>query len=381
MGRARGASHGAGRVSAGMVTPMPKRRRRYPRRRGFGSVARKRRWLTVSVAAGFTLIGGFVAVVAVQLGPAERPYESSVDESFAASVAPIADESNDTGNELSSMLGGADTRLSFASLVATLDSMVGDANEAVGQFETLSTPSDLTDAAASCLDALRSRAQVLGGFRSSVATLVSRSATDPGGRSGLARAETSIEHLGLSLAGADESWSDCRRAMFDAPGKGRNSIPSSVWVGAQAVWDGASVVDFIDDLTLSAPLVPSPPLAIAAVSVSPPAVVTLRGVDELPLTTSLYLHVVVADRNDLEEEDVVATVSVEPLGTQGEPDSASSEASIGPGQSLSFHPPALKVTPGASYKLEVTVTGPGQSGPALRSYRIAVDSASGITPS
>ncbi len=124
----------------------------------------------MSIAVGIALVGIFVAVVAVQLGPAERIYDRSLDASFAASVAPIADESNDTGSELSSMLGGADARLSFASLVATLDSMIGDANAAVGQFETLSTPGDLTGAASSCLSALESRASVLEAFRSSVAT-------------------------------------------------------------------------------------------------------------------------------------------------------------------------------------------------------------------
>ncbi|MGO9344134.1 MAG: hypothetical protein ACLP6E_16730 [Acidimicrobiales bacterium] len=322
-----------------------------------------------------------MAVVAVQIGPAERTYESSVDESFAASVTPIADESNDTGSELSSMLGGADARIGSASLVATLDSMIGDANEAVGQFETLSTPPDLTGAASSCLSALESRARILGTFRSSVATLVSMSATDAGRRSDEAQAESSIEHLGLSLGAADESWSDCRSAMLDAPGRSRNSVPSSVWVGPDPAWEQASVVSFIDDLTQSAPLVPTPPLVITAVSASPPAVVTLRGVDELPVTSTLTLHVVVADKNNLEEKGVVATVSLTPVGATGDPASSSSEASIGPGQAFSFHPRALEVSPGASYTLEVTVTGPGQSAPAVRSYRISVDSSNGVTTS
>ncbi len=364
-----------------MVTPMPKRRQRYPRRKGFGAVALKRRWLTLSLATGLTVIGAFVAVVAVQIGPAERTYESSVDESFAASLTPIADESNDTGNELSAMLGGADAKIGFESLVATLDSMIGDANQAVGQFETLSTPSDLTGAASSCLSALRSRARILGTFRSSVATLASVSATDPGSRSEEAQADSSIEHLGFSLAGADASWSECRVAMLDAPGSSRNSVPASVWVGPGSAWEQESVVSFIDDLTQSAPLVPRPPLLIAAVSASPPAVVTSSGVDELPLTSSLVLHVVVTDSNNLEEKGVVVTVSLTPTGSVGDPASSSSKASIGPGQAFSFHPPALQVSPGASYILEVRVTGPDQSTPAVRRYRISIESPNGVTTS
>jgi hypothetical protein len=258
--------------------------------------------------------------------------------------------------------------------------MVGDANQVVGQFETLATPRNLTGAASSCLSALRSRARDLGQFRSSVATLVSLSATDAGGRSDEALAETSIEHLGLSLAAADESWSECRNAMTLAPGRAGNLVPASVWVGSQPVWGGASVVNFIDDLTGTAPLSPTPPLVIAAVSADPPAVVTLHGIDELPLTSTLSLHIVVADRNNLEEKGVVARISVTPIGAAGASDSTSSEASIGPGQAFSFHPPALKVTPGATYTLEVTVTGPAQSAPIARSYRISVDSANGVTP-
>jgi hypothetical protein len=362
-----------------MVTPMPNRRRRYSRRKGLAGLARKPRWLTVSFAAGLTLVTGFVAVVAVQIGPAERPFQSSIDQSYAASVSPIANESNDTGNELASMLGGADSKLGMSTLVATLDSMVGDANQAVGQFEALTTPPDLSGAASSCLSALRSRARVLGEFRSSVATLVSLSATDQGGRTDEAQAEASIEHLGLSLAGADESWSECRSAMLTAPGRTRNSVPASDWVGTQPVWGGSSVVNFIDDLTVTAPLVPAPPLVIAAVSGTPPAVITLHGVDELPLTSTLSVHIVVLDRNNLQENGVVAKVAVTPTGTSGSPDSSSSEAAIGPGQAFSFHPPALKVSPGASYTLTVTVTGPRQAAPIVRTYRISVDSSTGVT--
>ncbi len=364
-----------------MVTPMPKRRRRYSRRKGLRVFALERRWLTISLAVGLTVIGAFVAVVAVQIGPAERTYESSVDESFAASVTPIADESNDTGNELSSMLGGADAKIGFESLVATLDSMIGDANEAVGQFETLSTPSDLTGAASSCLSALQSRARILGTFRSSVATLASIPATDQGSRSDEAEAESSIEHLAFSLATADASWSACRVEMLDAPGSSRNSVPASVWVGPGSAWEQASVVSFIDDLTQSAPLVPRPPLVIAAVSVSPPAVVTSGGVDELPLTSSVALHIVVADKDNQEENGVVATVSLTPTGSVGNSASSSSKASIGPGQAFSFHPPALLVSPGATYVLQVTVTGPGKSAPAVSRYRISIESPNGVTTS
>ncbi len=363
---------------------MPKRRRRYSRRKGLGGVARNRRWLTVSGTAAITLIGGFVAVVAVQIGPAERSYESSVDETFAASLTPIANESNNTGNELSSMLGGADARLGSPTLVATLDSMVGDADQAVNQFETLTAPRNLTGAAQECLFALQSRAQVLGVFRSSVATLIAGPTTGLRGQSGVgvgtAQAETSIEHLGSNLSVADESWSDCRNTVLDSPGRGQNSVPQSVWVGALPVWQGASVVNFIDSLTQSAPQVSAPPLLIVGVSAQPPAVVTVHGVDQLPMTNSLSLHIVVADRNNLEEAGVVASIVLTPLGATGKPDSVSSKATIGPGHAFSFHPPPLEVTPGASYRIDLTVTGPGQTTPAVRRYLVSVDSAgSGVT--
>ena len=77
----------------------------------------------------------------------------------------------------------------------------------------------------------------------------------------------------------------------------------------------------------------------------------------------------------------MVTVSMRPIGSLGTAVSRSAEASIGPGQSVSFHPQALPATPGASYKLEVAVSGPGLSKAVARSYRITVASASGIPTS
>jgi hypothetical protein len=372
-----------------MVTRMPKRRRRYSRRHGLvGAAARRRRLFVVVMLAGI-LVGGFFAIVAVQVSPAERIYERNIDSSFATLVTPIAEESNDTGSELVLMLGGGDSGLTNPALVATLDSMVGDADSAVGDFEALTPPSVLERAASSCLSALQGRARALGKFRSAVTTLLQGPVVDPSGAGqlsgqsapGTAQAETSIESLSSTLTATDNSWIDCRQDLLEAPGRGANTIPASAWVGGLDVWRQASLSSFITDLFSSAPRVALQPLAIVAVAGNPPAVVTDRGADVLPDTTLYSLHVVVADVGSSEERDVVVTVSMRPFGSLGTAVSETAEATIQAGQSVSFHPPALRVTPGATYGLEVAVSGPGRQNPAPHGYRITIASSSGIPTS
>ena len=137
-----------------MVTRMPKKRRRYSRRRGLVGAAARRRRLVVAALAAVIVVGGFFTIVGFQVGPAERIYQRNIDTSFATLVTPIARESNGTGLELTSILGGGDSSLGKKNLVATLASMVGDADSAVSEFKVLTPPANLTGAADSCLSAL-----------------------------------------------------------------------------------------------------------------------------------------------------------------------------------------------------------------------------------
>lgn len=170
--------------------------------------------------------------------------------------------------------------------------------------------------------------------------------------------------------------------MLRAPGRGANSVPESAWVQFDAsVWQQASVTGFITALAESAPRVARSPLPIVTVSGSPPAVVTSHNSDVLPVTNEYSVHVIVADVGDKEERDVVVTVSLQPIGSTGAEASRSAVGSILPGQSASFHPLPLPVTPGASYTLSVQVTGPGQATPLTRTYNITIASESGIPTS
>jgi hypothetical protein len=373
--------HKDGGGAAGMVTRMPKKRRRYSRRRGLvGAAARRRRLLVVGLAA-VIVVGGFFTIVGFQVGPAERIYQRNIDTSFATLVTPIARESNGTGLELTSILGGGDSSLGKKNLVATLASMVGDADSAVSEFKVLTPPANLDGAADSCLSALQGRASAMAAFESAVATLLQGPTADAG-HDGTSQAETSIEHLASALTITDDSWSSCRNALLRAPGQEANSVPASAWTGFDAsVWQQASVTGFITALAESAPHVAVPPLAIVTVSGNPPAVVTSGSADVLPTTDGYSLHVVVADVGDKAEHDVVVTVALKPIGSKGSAESRSADGSILAGQSASFHPPTLPVTPGATYTLSVQVTGPGQTAPATRIYKIIVASESGVPTS
>jgi hypothetical protein len=365
-----------------MVTRVARKRRRFSRRHGLGGpAARRRRNLIVAVVAVAVVVGGFIATVAVQVGPAERVYERSVNSSFAALIVPIAKETNGTGADLSSMLAGGYSNLDRANFLATLDSLVGEASTAVEQFKVLSPPRNLSKAAASCLSALKTRATALAAFRQAVAVLLaspgSTTASDPTGQTAaVTQAELSIENLGQTISTSDDTWSTCRHLLLAAPGRGRNSVPVSDWTASESLFQGTSVDSFVSSLTSTAP--PAEPLKIVAVAGEPASVIKLHDAEVLPVTSTFSVHVVVLDTTTMQERNVVATASIVPLGPTGERQSVSSEATIEAGGSFSFHPAALKVTPGATYLLQVTVTGPGQGTPSTDSYRIAVSTATGV---
>jgi len=367
-----------------MVTRMPKRRRRYSRRRGLGVVAtRKRRRLTLTVAAVTIVVGGFAAIVIVQLAPAEQTYQGSLDSTFAASLGPIARESNYTGSELISMLGHGRGRLDVASFVATLDAMIGNSDQAIAQFETLTPPGGIARASSSCLSSLRERADALTSLRATVADVLDDTATvetgnDSATTGSASETEASMGQIDSTLLAADQMWSTCRHRLLEAPGRQHNLVPASSWVGHSDVWRPATVDQFAETLIGAASSSTNGTLVIAAVSGDPPAVVTVDGADVIPVTTTLSLHIVVENSGSVAEADVVTTASLKPMGSTGQPGSSRATASIGAGQSYSFHPAPLRVVAGATYTVTVTVTGPGQAVPATRIYRITVDSPGGL---
>jgi hypothetical protein len=192
-----------------------------------------------------------------------------------------------------------------------------------------------------------------------------------------AQAETSIERLSSDLTSADHSWSACRSALMGAPGKRANSIPSSAWIGSMKVWSDSSVSALVTALAGSAASTAGKPLVLVAVKAEPAAVVIPTGAYVLPSTSKLSLFVVVEDVSSMPEKNVTVTVSVQATGDSGTPESSSSVASIGAGESFSFHPAALSVAPGSAYALVVTATGARQSSPATHTYAVTIAGANG----
>jgi hypothetical protein len=359
-----------------MVTRMPKRRRRYSLRKGLGSVAiRRRRRVAVACSALIVVIGAFLAIVAVQVTPAERIYVASLDATFATSMNPIAKETNYTGSELSSMLKDPGNKLVRATFVANLDAMVGDANQAVTQFETLTPPGNLSRPASECLSALRARANGLATFRTAIAAVL---ADPPGDAQSAPSAESSIDQVRSVLSSSDSSWSVCRQGVLEAPYRGRNALPESVWVGSKTQWGQVALAGFVSDIA-SIVTSATQPISILAVSIDPPSVVTIAGSDVLPTTSRVSVHVVVRNMTNTEEPNVAVKVSLVP--TQGASSAsgvhAESTAALAGGQAASFHPAALEVSAGTPYELEVTATESGGGVSVTRRYRISIAPESG----
>ncbi|MFZ0666336.1 MAG: hypothetical protein WAM97_11320 [Acidimicrobiales bacterium] len=373
---------------------MPNRRRRYLRRRSrnrsLGVAAlRRRRRLSAGLVVVAIVVGVFAAVVIDQIPRAERPYESSLDSTFATSVAPIAEASNYTGTELSSVLGQR-SHVDLNTFQATLASMIGDADQAVSDFEGLNPPGQIQAATLSCLASLKMRAAALATLHQAVATVLTNplSAEATGSAT---QAESTIEQLSSTLSTSDHRWATCRSELLKAPGKRENSVPVSAWVGSPSTWDSDGVVGFVQALLDAGSAGAGQPLAIVAISSTPPSEVTVGGYDVLPVTNSVDLHVVVENTSTLAEHDVTVKATLSPIAVKGNPGStaptasaastvsAAMTASIAAGQSVSLHLSPLQVTPGDDYLLDVTASEPGMTQPVSRSYRIEIESTRGVT--
>lgn len=339
-------------------------RRRLRRRRGVGRGAARLVAPLVVVAVIVILAVGAVA----QIGPASGPDRRTVDRSFAVLANAVAVQSNVSGAALNDLLtdGPGLPRMPFFS---DLSSLGADTGRDVRQLAALTPPDPSGATIRQCGTSMMDRQRAATEVGSALERLL-------GGRQGLgggneAEAASALGRAGSLLTTADASWAACRRTLRRSPGGAR--LQASTWVSHPGLWTPGSLGPFVAALVSSASLAPVHRLSLLALSTVPASVPGGAGVSVLPPTSALHVRVVLANVGNVDEPGVVLSVSAVPQGTARVPPPVRMRAGVDAGDSLALSPPPLRVGPGRSYVLQITVTGPGGATASVtESVRVSV---------
>jgi len=306
-----------------------------------------------TVIAG--VIAGLVVAVliggALYVGRASEAYRSDVDRSYVAQGAILAQQSNRTGAELRALMGTMATS-GRTSLRRRLDTLALASSQTAASAAALSPPSPTVHGFAASLVA---RARAVNEVRSAVDGLLGMSGK---GALPVPRAAAQIAGAGALLVHADRTYAAARRGFHAGPGSA--SLPRSVWVVDSGTWESGPVQTLAQDVATSPTLAPLSRVVLLPdnVRITPSAVprVTPGGPSILPPTRALRVTAVVADEGNIAATDVVVSARV--TTPQGAADSSSARASLAPGASVTVTLPKLKVVPGDSYALTVSVAPP-----------------------
>lgn len=310
----------------------------------------------VVVIALFVLIGG-----AIEVGKVSGPYRRDVNRSYVAQGTVLVGQSNQTGAQLRSLMGRMATLrqipLRRTTLQQQLDALASASSQDATSAAALSPPSPTVSGFTA---SLADRAQAVAEVRAAVDGLLGLGQGDQA-LLPADRAAAEITSAGALLARADQTYAGVRRRFLAAPGAA--SLPRSVWVTDPQLWASGSVQALVQDLTSSPTLAAVHRVvlltdAIRIVPAAPPPVrATAGGVSVVPPTKTLQVAAVVANEGNVRETGVVVSAQVVPQGA-GAPDSTSEKVSVAPAGSVAVTFPELKVAPGDTYTLTVSVVRP-----------------------
>jgi len=299
--------------------------------------------LLVIVVVLLVVIGG-----AVDVGRASIGYRRDVNRSYVAAAAVIVGQSNQEGRQLSSLVRRLSTSTP-TSLRRALGSIATATAEEATAAAALAPPAPTVPGLAT---ALAERATAAARLESAVFGLVGL------GRSGrrdesAAQAASALVGVGSSLERADRLYASVRSGFHHAPGEPR--LPPSRWIGDAAAWSPASVTSLVQAV---AGLVADPRVVLVGgtLGLEPAAVPQPSGgtTAVLPPTGSLRVSVVVADEGSGAATAVPVTATVSPAGS-GKPDVEVERVSLTPSASVSITFSRLRVVPGRSYTLSISL--------------------------
>ena len=327
--------------------------------------------LVVAIAL-IVLIGG-----AVEIGTASGPYRRDVNRSYAAQGTVLIDQSNQTGVELRSLVADMPS-LQRSALQRQLDGLVSASAQTATSAAALSPPAPSGTLGQGFAGALADRAQAVAKLRAAVDGLLGMSplpvvgAPSPpyGSGNGAAdadqvllsanQASAEITDAATLIEQADRTYASVRRQFRAAPGNA--SLPRSVWMTNPQLWAAGPVQTLVDRVSGSSSLAPVHRVVLVegGVRVTPAAVPPIQATTTLsvvPPTGTLQVTAVVANQGNVDETGLVVSADVQPQGA-GAPADSSETVSLAPTASMAVTLPSLKVAPGDTYSLTVSVTPP-----------------------
>jgi hypothetical protein len=358
--------------------------------------------LIVSGLFIFLLVGGVLFI-----GQGSGPFRSSLDRSFAQQANALAVQSNASGASFRSLMSDM-PRMRRAPLEQALDALVSGTALASQQADTLTPPSPVGAIGASFQLALADRARAAADLRHAVNGLLGLAPLPSVGAaraSGVASSATGAVPAALSAAQAttavaailplldeaDGAYAGARTAL--AAGSGNARLVRSRWVRDTVIFTAAAVGTLVDELTGSPTLAPDNDVRLVAVRLTPPVVPSppptpgqaapppiTPGVSVLSPTDRLFVTPSIDNVGNVAEPRLALTVTLQPLPT-GKVTTLRRNVSLAPGASVAVSLPSLKVRPGTTYGLTVTVNPPaGQTDLSAVSVPATIEIAPELRP-
>ncbi|HVX20390.1 MAG TPA: hypothetical protein VHB02_03505 [Acidimicrobiales bacterium] len=316
--------------------------------------------VAVAVVLGL-LIGG-----ALRVGRASGPYWADVNRSYATQGIGLVRQSNLTGAQLRRLMADM-PHLGRPALQEQLDRLVADSSQAATTAASLSPPTPTDGMGPQFAAVLADRAKAVAQVRAAVDGLLgmaplpvvgasTTTTTAPQALLPAGRATADIAGAGALLRSADEGYSAVRHQFRSAPG--RAVLPPSTWVTDPATWTAASAQALVDQLDSATSLAPRHRVVLLPNGIRltppalPPATPPPAGTGTVPPSHHLSVTVVVANRGNVDEPRVTVSVQV-----QGGP-TRSRTVALAAGRSEAVRLPPIRVVPGHSYPLTVSVTPP-----------------------
>lgn len=320
--------------------------------------------LACVLVAAAVLVGGVA-----RIGPRSGPFDASVNRSFGAQGAVLADESNATGASLRRLMGAMQNQ-DRQTLQANLDAITAQSDDQAARAAALATNGSIegqfvavfADRARSA-DEVRSAIDGLLGMRplavAGAPKAAATGATAPTPRSPT-QATDRIAAAGRLLGQADRSYRALRRSLARMAGHAR--LPSSTWITNPSEWQLAPVATQVDQVATSTSLAANHQLVLSVVQVTPPAIPSPTGVvtpavSLLSPTTTVELNVVVSNLGSVDEPHASVKFTLV-LPSTGAATTVTRVTSVGATRSVSLAPVSFPVKPGRNYQLTVAIALP-----------------------
>lgn len=340
--------------------------------RRWGRRARWRRWVGRGITRGLVplgvagLVAGLLAGGVAEVGRASGPYLRTVDLGYASMATSLAHESASSGAALRSLLATAPS-LDRIALLGRAGVLVAEVRDEDHRLRHLVPPAPAAGAEAPCVASFDMRAGATEGVRTALVGLL-------GGPTGTAAVDAgatlaALQGVANTIVQSDASWGTCQFRLHAAPGAAR--LPGSSWVTDNTSWSATTLDRLVTAVVRAPALAARHALAIPALTTDP-APLAAGAQTALPPTSSVTVHLVVADQGNVDEPAVQVQVTFSPSPGAGSPQTETAIVTLRAGRSEAVTLGPFSVRQGASYAVQVTAARPQGTGGASTSFTVQV---------